>query len=257
MPLQSVQIQKASDAFVGVGMDAMVYGPAGSGKSFFLATASRDPRWGKVLHVDVDGTGARSLQGFEMDRAKIAEWADLPKLVQELLQPGHGYGTILIDGLTAAQRLAREDIKAKNRLAVTDSITQQHWGQITFNMVDMVTRLQKMAEKQGVHVWFTALESLPEAPMPGARADETQRLIAPEMTRATSAEIRMLLSGVLHMTVPVGGKRRLEFRGEGPVYAKFRQPVGPRWLPLPNAWEGDENINMSKIMDLITPRKAA
>lgn len=90
-------------------MNALVFGPPGSGKTYSLPTMS-----GKGVIANAEGglMGIRDKLGDRVKSVKIETYADLKSLAAELKTTDHGFEWVAIDSLTEVQKLLMDEIMA-------------------------------------------------------------------------------------------------------------------------------------------------
>jgi hypothetical protein len=84
-----------------------LFGPPGSGKTVFAGTGYTE---GRVIHFDVDGTGAKSFKNHPemlpyIDRIRIRKCEELLSGGQELRRGGHDYKVAICDTISTLQEL--------------------------------------------------------------------------------------------------------------------------------------------------------
>lgn len=84
----------------------LIYGPPGSGKTYFLGTAPN------LLLLDVDGgsTTVRDRIGDNVTVWHIREWQDLDDAVYTLLFEDHGFETVALDSVSTLQEISDEEV---------------------------------------------------------------------------------------------------------------------------------------------------
>jgi len=84
----------------------ILYGPAGSGKTFLAASCSEVPELGKVLIIDTENSTQGTIEHFPKDKIDVIrptkafpgkEYAGTKAVLEGLLTKPHNYGVVVID----------------------------------------------------------------------------------------------------------------------------------------------------------------
>lgn len=86
----------------------LLYGQAGSGKSWLAASASELPGIGKILIVDTEGSAAGTVAEFsdaKVDIARVTNYQQFNDVMNQLFDPEvkHAYGAVVVDTFDVAQ----------------------------------------------------------------------------------------------------------------------------------------------------------
>lgn len=151
----------------------MLYGDPGGGKSWFAASAHRDPRSGPALHLDLGGNAFSIRPWAAKDRppvVKLTALGDINAPYDWLLkgQPADhqfvrdtglkpGFKTVIFDGITGFQRLSFQRVTNADSKALGDMPPTYEWPQYNSVLLHM-TRFAAMFYSLPMHVIVTALE---------------------------------------------------------------------------------------------------
>lgn len=141
------------------GLNILVYGRPGVGKTVLAGTAEDDPRLCRVLVLDIEG-GVLSIsaRGKNLDVTRIRSMEDFADVYEYLYEGDHPYQCVVIDSLTEVQKLAMTEIM----LAVADArpdrdpdiASRQEWGK----NIEQVRKLVRYFRDLPIHTVFTCLE---------------------------------------------------------------------------------------------------
>lgn len=187
-------------------LNILVYGDPGVGKTTFAASADEIPSFRKTLHIDIEG-GSMS---FEHRYPKVEiihldeydqkdQWQKLYDIYEHLRDNrGAGYGTVIIDNLSEAQKIAMIKVMedAKLRADDPDKIEpevprQRDWGVNLERMRMMVRSFRDLP----VHTIITAHEKEATNPRTGAIKK------APSLSGKLTNEVAGFFDIVLRMYV--------------------------------------------------------
>jgi len=210
------------------GIDMLLTGAGGSGKTFLIGTAVDDPEvCGKLLIVDING-GMRTVA----DRPDITvyqprTWNDLTgDLYDFLKQSKHDFGTVAIDVASEAYKLACDVAIGMGMRARGDQISLEGYGVANTMFLKMIREYRMLATDRGMHVIFTTHTT--EA------KDEDQGMIKvrANLTPGTLASVIGAVDVVGYLEARESGERRLYLQGTERYQAKARLPRS--FPPLPN-----------------------
>lgn len=152
----------------------LIHGPQGSGKTSLAATIATV---GPTLFVDLTGErGVRSFRGapgsenIRVIRPSSAQMLD--DLFWRLAQGGHGYKAVVLDSLTAVQKMTMRFLLGHDETAVREIRTGtapadiRTWGQSLDVMVDTATFWYGLADAsraEPMHVIMTAQTKITES----------------------------------------------------------------------------------------------
>lgn len=208
---------KVVDAY---GLNMVLYGIPGIGKTTLASTAQDSPYGKNVLFVDVEG-GTRSIsdrkditvvqpEGFDQIR-EVFEWIILGK---------HDFQTFVIDTISETQMVGMKDIMLTAKDVEWPGI--QDWGRSTEQMMRLVRAFKGLAQTRGWNVIFTAhaRESKDEI--------EGRIYVRPNLTPKVTERIGMVVDVIGYMSKEDDGTRTLTLEPTRRVLAKYRQPLkGP------------------------------
>lgn len=151
----------------------LIHGPQGSGKSTLASTIAMA---GKTLFVDLVGEkGVRSFKGAKyaknVDVIRPQSVADLDDVYYELASGNSGYKAVVIDSLTALQKMAMRYVLGHSETAVreikqgTAPARIQDWGQTLDIITTTVTFWYELADgfrDNPLHVVMTSQTKMEE-----------------------------------------------------------------------------------------------
>lgn len=151
----------------------LIHGPQGSGKTTLAATVSE---MGKTLFIDLTGEkGIRSIQGSpassQIDVIRPASVTALDDIFWELSGKPHDYKAVVIDSLTALQKMTMRFLLGHDETAVreikqgTSPADIRTWGQSLDVMTDTATfwfGLADAGRDRPLHVVMTAQTKIVE-----------------------------------------------------------------------------------------------
>lgn len=201
------------------GLNLLVYGAPGAGKTTFAASGPAP------LIVDMEGGTYSVADRADVQVFRATTWDDLTALYGFVRTPGHPFGTIVLDSITEAYRLAldlavREDPKAQPGAGPQ----LHHHGAATERIIKMARAYRDLANDRGLHVVFTAPEVLKAEQ---SESEDKGRLIRrPSLPPRALEGIRESVDGVVRLQPTKDGGRVLTLRTPNPlVMAKFRAPA--------------------------------
>lgn len=151
----------------------LIHGPQGSGKTYLASTIAE---LGPTLFVDLTGEhGIRSFKGAPFEKHLKVLRPDtvtaLDDLFWELAAGNHPYQAVILDSLTAIQKMTMRYLLGHNETAVreikqgTAPADIRTWGQSLDVMTDLATFWYGLADagrKQPMHVVLTAQTRITE-----------------------------------------------------------------------------------------------
>lgn len=219
------------------GINLVVYGPAGVGKTTFAASA-QDSEYGKdVLFIDVEG-GVRSIA----DRDDITvfrpeSFDEIRDLYLELKSGSLPFKTVVVDSIGEAQALGLTTILRSSKTGIT---SLQDYGKSNEQITGFVRGLRGMAQSNGINVVFTALAVETKDETTGAV------LTRPALTPKARETIIGAVDMCGYLTQNRDGTRVLKFAPHPNYEAKLRQPMGGEQIPLEIV-----NPKMSDLLDIM------
>ena len=159
----------------GQGIISIIYGRPGSGKTTLLGSACDDPRWGRILDLDVFGNPQvlrkrenkpdivtmEKLEDFNEPYWWLTQDQDPKAPYAKELDLKPPYGTLFVDGTTEVQRFIANIITGSTHTdpgKVLSSLGRQGFGQLLATMMNWSKHYLELS-KLGVNIIFTCLES--------------------------------------------------------------------------------------------------
>lgn len=214
------QLFKPADIADKWGLNLLLYGDSGAGKTRMLATAGDHSSGAPVLIGDVEH-GTRSLAHIDTDLrvAPLDTWADVESFVA-FAEADETFKTVCIDSLTDLIELHLEQIAgSKPRPSLQD------YGANVKAVCTIVRRLKNLSVERGTHVLFTARVKM-------IKDEFTDTLIrVPDMRDSILSKVFGIMDGVGYLSVDNKGQRVLQLHESFNVKAKLRQPEGSKELP--------------------------
>jgi phage nucleotide-binding protein len=127
-----LQVESVTDD-ADTGLNILIYGDSGVGKTVLSGSASVVPEMSPVLHIDVEG-GTLSLKTTYPDvkRVRVKAWDDLQRIYNDLYDGKLPYRTVILDSLTELQRFSMDQIMAdavkERENQDPDVPAQRDWG---------------------------------------------------------------------------------------------------------------------------------
>jgi len=214
-------VKMASEYADADGINMVIFGFGGAGKTTFICHAQDHPKGRNVILLDVE-KGIRSVS----DRDDVAvwrpdkdspRWSDFEEIVRWLVSANHEYKTIGVDSLTSLYQLAKESV-------TPGQPSQPEYGKINAKILKAVRDLKELSTSKGIHVLFTAhAEEV---------RDKDEVFIRMALTPQVIKDLNQVLDGVGYLEVDPSGKtnrRKLTLQTNRKVIAKYRQPeTGPQ-----------------------------
>lgn len=163
---------------------ALVFAPAGAGKTVLMGTAELDERTSPMLLLDFEG-GTESLAGLDIDVAEIKTWDDYNEAYELLSSGDHNYKSVGIDSISETHKWALLEIVNKKgpTRKEPDLIEQGDYGIATTQM----RRLLRHFRDLPMHVFFAAHAKEVEIPREG-------RVRVPDLAGQMAEEVSGLVS---------------------------------------------------------------
>lgn len=126
-----LKITKVEDRSEGINI--LIYGDSGVGKTILAGSASAVPEMSPVLVIDIEG-GTESLKHSypNVDVVRVQTWDEMQLVYNELYAGNSGYKTIILDSLTEIQKLnmygIMEKAAKKNANQDPDVPSMREWG---------------------------------------------------------------------------------------------------------------------------------
>lgn len=152
----------------------LIHGPQGAGKSTLASTLAQ---MGKVLFIDLVGEqGVQSFKGAPWEGnitvARPKSITAFDDIFWELAKGQHPFAGVVVDSLTAAQKMANRFISGHDETAVreirkgTAPMDIRAWGQTLDIMTDLATYWYSLADStrpKPIHVAMTAQTKIIES----------------------------------------------------------------------------------------------
>jgi len=178
---------------------ALIFAPAGAGKTVFLGTAQQDDRTAPMLLLDFEG-GTESLAGLDIDTVPIRSWDDYNQAYEALANGDtldfddddggysidfSAYNSLGIDSISETHKFALLEILRKEGPSrrVPDLIEQGDYGRATTQM----RRLLREFRDLDMHVFFAAHAKEADVPREG-------RVRLPDLAGQLAEEVSGLMS---------------------------------------------------------------
>ncbi len=178
---------------------ALIFAPAGAGKTVLLGTAQEDERTFPMLLLDFEG-GTESLAGLDIDTVPIRSWEDYNEAYEALANgdtldfedDGDGYSidfsaykSLGIDSISETHKFALLEILRKEGASRRDPdlVEQGDYGRATTQM----RRLLREFRDLDMHVFFAAHAKETDIPREG-------RVRVPDLAGQLAEEVSGLMS---------------------------------------------------------------
>lgn len=217
-----LQASEVNDAW---GLNLLIYGSPGVGKTTLAASAQDSPHGADVLFIDVEG-GVRSIA----DRSDITvfrpdDFNDIIKVFVALKQGDlPQFKTVVVDSIGEAQALGLKTIMASAKNPDLPGL--QDYGKSNEQIGRLIRGLRGLAQTRAINVILTALAV--EAKDEGSGAILTRPALTPKAMELATGAVDML--GYLTQTRE--GQRVLKFSPSTQYLAKLRQPLSGAQIPL-------------------------
>lgn len=227
-------IKSVKDTETDWGINALIYGTSGAGKTTLIGTAADHPRGRRVLLVDID-SGARSINdndgvdvispledpmidstgrsgGLFNYLRQLADW--LHAFDPEAAQ----YKTVAVDTITELQDQLLNDrqVRTKRENAPPE---RDDYREVKNQLVFLVRRFRQLSTRHGMNVVFTAHEGSDDANSP------TANKIRPALSPSTRRGVLACLDIIGYLTIdPKTRKRQLVLEERNATDSRTRQP---------------------------------
>lgn len=237
----SLKVTKATETEDLWGINMLLIGNSGAGKTTFSVSAGEHPDGKDVLLVDLEG-GARSITNapntFIYDPQSTKELEDV---YRELSTTKHNYRTLVIDSITEAYEMWVTELKPAN-----EPPQLQTFGRATYNLKSFMRRLRALSHSKKLNCIFTC--HLKEV------TDESSKrvTIGPAFGDSTSRAVRHVPDMVSLLEVnPRTGERTLNSALSTKFAGRIRQSRHSSGTLIPGSIE---DPTMSKLLDIINKK---
>jgi phage nucleotide-binding protein len=209
------------------GLNAVIYGPPGSGKTTFAGMAEDYEPARDVLIIDIEG-GTRSLADRKHVKVvRPGDWSEMRDIYEYLEAGEHSFKTIVIDSLTEAQKFNLKHIMKAN--AGQDMPGIQDYGKSNEQITAMVRAYRHFSQTRGWNVVFTALAKDVKDESTGVV--KTMPSLTPAAVDGVCGAVDLV--GYLTTETDLGGKtkRVLALASTSYFIAKVRQPLSNQVVP--------------------------
>lgn len=235
--LGNLNLLKASEVGQVWGLNILLYGVSGAGKTTLCGTAQDTPNGRDVLYVDLEG-GTMSIS----DRPDImvyrpSQWSDLQRVYDALLSDtDNTFKTVIIDSLSEAQTMCLKSV-----VGTREQVTQQDWGKVNDRLLAMVRAFRTLTHTKGINTIFTALER-------ETRDEATGTVrVGPALTPGSSINVGAAVDSIGYLTWnEKTGQRVLHLAGTNKFSAKVRQPMSVKRVP-----DKMENPSLAVVIDAL------
>jgi hypothetical protein len=217
---------------------ALIFSPAGHGKTHLLGTAEEDERTSPMLLLDFEG-GDETLSGLDIDMAKIRSWDDYSEAFEILSDPDTKYKSVGIDSASETHIWAiLTRLKAlESKRSDKDLVELGDYGAVSTQM----RRLLREFRDLPMHVFYTATTKEIEERGVG-------KVKVPAMSGQMADEIVALMSIVGYLALTPGEEdidRMLLLQN----YPGFRTKVRSPWNMVPP--DEIEDPTITKLLDAL------
>lgn len=144
------------------GLNILIYGEAGMGKTWLAGSSQGVPTMRKVLYIDAEA-GRQTLDEYwpGMDIIPATAWGNYDALYHTLYAGGHEYRTVVLDSISEilehCKEAVMEEMKGKEDNADRDPDVPsvREWGIVLTRMLRLVRRFKDLKLK-GINVIFIA-----------------------------------------------------------------------------------------------------
>jgi phage nucleotide-binding protein len=220
------ELKPASELVAATGLNIVIFGQPGCGKTTLIGTATEHPQGRDVVIADFDN-GLKSLR----DRADIRGWPmnsfdEAVKLYSYLTTKRHPFRTIGLDSLSEAYRIQMTDVlRNPQRKNTRLSPDQNDYGEANEGIIRMARAFKDLAITHGYNIVMTAHQREDQDATTGAV------LIRPSLTPGALLGVVGAVDALGYLRIK-NGQRELLLQEQGNILAKYRQPRSGPQLPL-------------------------
>lgn len=171
-------------------LTALFYGRSGTGKTTLAGTFP-----GKKLLLDVGERGTDSLAGQkDVFSLQVKEWDDYEDFYWELVEPGHGFDTVIVDAQHSLQSLAIDKAKKNAGKKLAEQTSQRDFGQAGAMLTQWNFSYRDLRD-QGINVVFLAHDRVFEF----ETEEEDSGVIMPEVGPRLMPAVSSALTGMVNV----------------------------------------------------------
>lgn len=207
----------------GIGVNAAIFGFAGSGKSTVAASAVSAESGKPLLVVNFDGE-VNSLRGrTDIDiwprKGGVRSWERIAAFTDRLATGKHPFKTIVFDTGNNMYRYALAHVKASGS---PNRDPRQIFGGANDLVNEVIVKFVQIANERGINViWNWHAEEVKEGV-----GDAVKLFIRPDATPGVLKTIYQQHSTIGYLEERMAGKRRLYLHNTLKLIAKVHQPQG-------------------------------
>ena len=140
MEFATMAILRAKSAVLDAALKILIYGNSGSGKTFLAATAPKPC----FILTEIQAIPSISASNPEALIYPCNNANDLREAIRQAREgkiEGESFDTLVIDSLTEAQRILKDEISSKSR---KQDFTLQDWGRLAENMRGLIRAIRDL-----------------------------------------------------------------------------------------------------------------
>lgn len=184
---------------------ALIYGPAGAGKTVFAGTAK------KAIYASAEG-GLLSIADKKPEFVEIKSLKDLLGLYSFLSNEDHEYETVVIDSITEINEIIKSEIEKRTGRA----LQLQDWGEVASKVSNVLRAFRDLP----MNVLFIAQENY-------INDEQKIKKIVPELNGKSATSIARYMDVVGYIHVEADGTRWIETTTNRNLLTKDRtQKIG-------------------------------
>jgi AAA domain len=219
-----------SQVFTTQGLNALIFGPPGSGKTTFGASATNSPDYGAPLLLlnfdgDIGSLGDRDdIMTWPRD-GKIKGWSHAAAFLSSLARRSHPFKTILFDTVNSMYDLAYKSVIESGN---PSRDKRQIYGDANDKVLAVIREWAMYSRENGLNVVFICHS---EERQDG---EDGPIYLRPSITPGVIKGVYQCIStvGCLIEMPGIGHKRKLYLHNTAKIVAKVHQPKTGAQLPL-------------------------